>query len=149
MGDEPLKITVAAKSYGFRGTQLADNPRANDIEREFADPDFTVFMVTPEIGTKGLARLTDALLAIPPRPLIVSEMPRLSRPEAVMSVRQAAFATREELPAESCNGRIFAGAAMGCPPAVPIVIYGERIGRDAIDCFSYYGIDRCSVVTEL
>ena len=147
-GDEPLKLTIAPKGYGYTGTAMAQLLREQRIECEFADPDLIVFMFTPETGPDGLARLERALFALPPRTPISQVCPGFSRPERVLSLRQAAFTPREELPAKACEGRIFAGAAMGCPPAVPIVVYGERIGRDAIDCFSYYGIDRCSVVTE-
>lgn len=148
LGDEPLKLTIAPKGYGYTGIALARLLREQSIECEFADPDLIVFMLAPETGANGLARLERALLAIPPRAPISAACPGFSRPELALSVREAAFAPREELPVEACEGRIFAGAAMGCPPAVPIVVYGERIGRDAIDCFSYYGIDHCSVVTE-
>ena len=46
VGDEALKITVASKSYGYRGDELADELRLRGIECEFSDPDFTVLMLT-------------------------------------------------------------------------------------------------------
>ena len=145
-GDEPLKLTIAPKGYGYTGTALAQLLREQRIECEFADPDFIVFMFTPETGADGLARLERALLAIPPRPPISAACPGFSRPEPVLSVREAAFAPREQLPVEACEGRVFARPAMGCPPAAPIVVSGQRNGRDAIGLFPYHGIDRCSLV---
>ena len=52
----------------------------------------------------------------------------------------------EQLPAEQCLGRILAAPTVGCPPAVPILICGERIDAHALACFAYYGIDRCALV---
>jgi len=147
-GNEPMKLTIAAKTYGYTGKELACLLRRQGIECEFADPDFLVFMLTPETDAEGLSLLEKALLAIPPREPLLTVPPCFSKPEPVLTVRQAAFAPREALPIEKCMGRVLASAAMGCPPAVPIVVYGERIDRSAVECFSYYGIDRCYVVTE-
>jgi arginine/lysine/ornithine decarboxylase len=35
---------------------------------------------------------------------------------------------------------------VGCPPAVPIVVSGERIDESAEECFAYYGITHCAVI---
>ena len=63
-----------------------------------------------------------------------------------MTVRQAMLANSERLPAGQCLGRILAVPTVGCPPAVPILVCGERIDAHAIACFDYYGIDHCYVV---
>jgi arginine/lysine/ornithine decarboxylase len=47
-----------------------------------------------------------------------------------------------------CVGRVLAAATVGCPPAVPIVVSGERIDESAVACFRYYGIKTCAVVKE-
>ena len=52
----------------------------------------------------------------------------------------------ETLPVAESEGRVLAAATVGCPPAVPIVVSGERIDAHAIDCFRYYGITHCSVM---
>ncbi len=46
------------------------------------------------------------------------------------------------------NGRVLAAATVACPPAVPVVVCGERIDRAALACFRYYGITECTVVEE-
>ena len=63
-----------------------------------------------------------------------------------MSPREAMLACAEVLPAERCLGRVLAMPTLGCPPAVPILVCGERIDDNAIRCFSYYGITHCTVV---
>jgi len=47
---------------------------------------------------------------------------------------------------EDAVGRILASATVGCPPAVPIVVCGEKIDSAAVECFKYYGTDSCRVV---
>jgi len=63
-----------------------------------------------------------------------------------MSIREAMLSPAEIVPARESAGRILAAATVGCPPAVPIVVSGERIGTDAVECFGYFGIDSCVVI---
>jgi arginine/lysine/ornithine decarboxylase len=65
-----------------------------------------------------------------------------------MSVREALLSPSEVLPVGKCVGRVLAAATVGCPPAVPIVVSGERIDQSAVACFAYYGIETCAVVKE-
>jgi len=145
-GDEPTKLTLCTKPYGYRGDVLAGILRKNGIECEFADPDFLVLMTAPETGENGLRRLTDVLTAVPKRTPIREEAPVFTMPERVLSPREAAFAPRVTLPAEKCIGRVLAEVNVGCPPAVPVVVCGERIDAAVLEVFRYYGITQCSVV---
>lgn len=145
-GDEPLKLTVSTKSYGYEGTDFADALRERGAECEFADRDFAVMMLTPETGKDGIARLREALLSIPKRTAITERPPEMGLPERVMSIRDAAMAAKEIIPARESLGRILSDVSVSCPPAVPIVVSGERIDVDALRCFDYYGIDTCTVV---
>jgi arginine/lysine/ornithine decarboxylase len=150
IGNEPLKITIDAEAYGYTGYELAEELKKQDMVCEFADPDYMVLMVTPEIGEEGLPRLEQALRDIPKR---ITEgcgkrAPMFHSQERVLSIRAAMFSRSELLPVEECNGRILNAATVGCPPAVPIVICGEVIDQHAIECFQYYGIEKCSVVCE-
>ncbi len=145
-GDEPIKLTLCPKSYGYTGIDLAQCLREQGIECEFADPDYLVLMFTPSTTDADIARLTDALLALPCREAIAELPPIMGRPERVMSVRDAAFSPCETVPAAESVGRILATATVGCPPAVPIVVSGERIDAAAAAQFAYYGIESCVVV---
>jgi len=147
-GDEPMKLTIRAKEYGYTGMELADELLERDIVCEFADPDFLVLMVTPQTGESGLERLEEALTGIQ-RKLAVLPPPLVFRPaEKVMSIREAAFSASEIIDVGQSEGRILAAATVGCPPAVPIVVCGERIDQHAVRCFEYYGIEQCTVVKE-
>ncbi len=141
---EPLKITVCAKASGYTGTELSELLRQNAIECEFSDPDYLVLMLTPENG-KDIPQLTQAFDAIPQKPPIEETPPPFHRCEQVLSLRQALFSNGPLLPVEECIGKVLISPCVGCPPAVPILICGERIDEEAAARFRYYGIKECAV----
>ena len=145
-GQEPLKITISAKSYGYTGQELAEILFNCHIVSEFADPDFLVLMLTPENSPRELDALAKALLSVPEKAPIPGQPPRFQPGQRVCSPREAMLSPMEEVPVEKSEGRVLAAATVGCPPAVPIVVSGERIDAHAIDCFRYYGITHCSVM---
>ena len=145
-GQEPLKITVSAKPYGYTGQELARSLRKQNIVSEFADPDFLVLMLTPENRQSELDALETALLTIPRKTPISEKPPVFSPCQRVCSPREAMLSPMQTIPVEESEGRILAAATVGCPPAVPIVVSGERIDAHAIRCFQYYGITHCSVM---
>ena len=69
-----------------------------------------------------------------------------SATERVLSVRDAMLSASAEIAIENVLGEVLASASVSCPPAVPILIAGERIDENAIECFRYYGIDKVRVV---
>lgn len=147
-GNEPLKITLEAKVYGYYGTEIADILEKENLVCEFADKDFTVFMLTPETGANGLARLEKALVSIPKKDKIKDNPPVFSLPEKKISIREAIFSASETIPVSESCGRILAAATVACPPAVPIVVCGEKIDKNAVNCFEYYGIKYVTVIKE-
>ncbi len=147
-GNEPLKLTLAAKSYGYRGFELAQQLRERGIECEFSDRDYCVMMLTLETGEDGLSRLLGVLRDIPKLPKIDEMPPEITKAEQVMTVREAAFANSERVSASESLGRILATATVGCPPAVPILVCGERIDETAVRAFEYYSVEKVCVVRE-
>ena len=148
VGNEPMKLTIPAKIYGYTGTELAELLRQRGMECEFADPDYFVLMPTPEMGTEILRKLEEALAQIPKRTPIMTGPPQAVRPEKVYSIRRALLSPGRNVPVEESLGHVLADPSVGCPPAVPILICGERIDANAIASFRYYGIKSCTVVDE-
>ena len=144
--DEPLKLTLYPHHHGYTGIEVAQALREHGIECEFADPDHVVLMFTPAISEGDMVRLTEVLLSLPRRASLLLCPPPLVPPERVLSVREPLLSPSEVLPVGECIGRVLAAATVGCPPAVPIVVSGERIDESAVACFRYYGIDTCAVV---
>lgn len=147
-GSEPLKLTICANAYGYSGTELADRLRLHNLEPEFADRDFLVLMLTPELGEASLERITQVLCGLPKREPLSEKAPRWIPGEQRMSIREALLSDSVYLPVEECQGRTLAVPTVGCPPAVPILTCGEAVTAQAIDCFRYYGISSCCVVKE-
>lgn len=147
-GDEPLKITVVAKSYGYKGTELFEKLREKNIECEFCDPDFLVLMLTPSMNDSELEIIKSAFLGIEKLDAIKDAPPKLIKPQRVMSVRDAVLSFHKTVDVKNSVGKVLATVSVSCPPAVPIVISGERIDDFSLSVFSYYGIEKCDVIDE-
>lgn len=145
-GDEPLKLTLCPKQYGYRGSELAQLLFRQGIVCEFSDADYLVLMLTPQLGHAGLMRLEAALCAAPRREAILELPPKLPRPRRVLRARQALLSGAKELELSACRGKILAELNVSCPPAVPIAVCGEEIDEDVLACLRYYGVQSCRVV---
>ena len=148
VGNEPLKLTVAAKPYGYTGEALSDILAAQHIVCEFADHDYLVCMFTPDITDEQIDRLQTVLLSISPRAAVLDPSPAVHPLERVLTVRQAMFAHSEVVSVDACVGRVLADPTVSCPPAVPIAVCGERLDVAAANALRYYGIEQCRVVVE-
>lgn len=147
VSDEPLKITVEAKKYGYYGYELGKILEKCGIYPEFCDPDYLVLMLTPD-NDEDIARITDVLLSVPKKPEIKEEPPRPSVLDVALSAKEAALSPSEAIPVSNSVGRTLAFASVGCPPAVPLAVLGERIDEKTRDAFLYYGIDKITVIKE-
>ena len=140
---DPLRVTVAAPR-GVTGQELAGQLRRQGVECEYADRDFLVLMTTPENTPEELAQAAAALGQCPGE-ANPPQLP-LARGERACSIRQAAFAPRETVDAAHSLGRVCGLPTVGCPPAIPIAVSGERITPEALALFAYYGIEQVEVL---
>lgn len=147
-GEEPLKLTIAPKSYGYTGVRLSELLLERGIVCEFADPDFLVLMATPETTSRELQQLEQVLLSVPQKSPVEVKPPVFCGCQRKMSVREATLSPSETVPVAQAVGRVLAAASVSCPPAVPVVVCGEQIDETAADCFRYYGINTCMVCSE-
>ncbi len=139
---DPLRLTLRGDA-----ARMCERLRRGGIEWEYADRDFLVLMATPENHPDDFDRIADALghndaTDIPP-PVLPTP-----RAETVLSPRAALFAPHERVSVEDAVGRICAAPLVGCPPAIPVAVSGERIPPDALPLFRYYGIRSADVVRE-
>ncbi len=146
VGDEPLKITIAPKSFGYTGEELAEKLLKDGVVCEFADRDFLVMMFSIKTTEEELSKTERALLSYERREAIDETPPRLSPAEFVISPNEALILPSETVEVEKCEGRTFADISVSCPPAVPIVICGEKINKELIESLKYYGVKTCKVV---
>ena len=148
VGDEPLKIAIATKGYGYTGEEVADYLESHGIVCEFADPDYVVMMFAPSNRKEDFARVKTALSALPKKEALTETAPKMSKAQVNMSLRQALFSPAETLPLHQCVGRTLASPTVSCPPAVPVLVGGEVVDENAIAVFRYYGYETLRVVKE-
>ena len=141
---DQMRITVAAPEE-MTGTDLAERLKEHNAQCEYADRDFLVLMLTPENTDEELEIIHRALGKnnLPPRKNYILPSARAA---AAMSIRSALFAPHECIKANRALGRICASPTVSCPPAVPIAVSGELIGKAEIELFNYYGIDMIDAV---
>ena len=149
VGNEPLKITLATKSFGYTGIDFASHLRKNGIECEFADNDFVVLMPSTDVGTDELAHLEMIATSLPKKSPITIAPPTLTEAERVLRISYALLWPSETVTVEDSIGRILASPTVSCPPAVPILMCGEKIDEASIRAFRYYGVEKVRVVIEL
>ena len=144
-------------SLGLTGTALAEALRKYAIECEYADPRYVVLMFTPENPAQDYDRLEEAVAAVC---AALPGVPECPEPEGdtftalaaeagpVCSVRAAVFAPQQTIPAAEALGRVCAMPTVSCPPAIPIVVSGERVGPAAIELFARYHVETVAVIRE-
>lgn len=148
IGNEPLKVTIATKAYGYTGCEFAEILKKQKITCEFSDPDYIVMMFTPQISKSEIEKLKKVLLTVEKLTPINITSPKAALREKCLTPSQAINLPSIELPVCECVGKIAAIPTVMCPPAVPIVVCGEKIDAKAIESFKYYGIKKCLVVDE-
>ena len=149
VGNEPLKITLATKSFGYTGIDFASHLRKNGIECEFADQDFVVLMPSCDVGTEELAHLEMVAASLTKKEPITVAPPMLTKAEPVLRLTYALLWPSETVAVEDSIGRILASPSVSCPPAVPILVCGERIDEAAVQAFRYYGVEKLRMVIDV
>lgn len=140
---EPMKITVRCA-----GDLLASRLRLCGVECEYADAEYLTLMPSVKTTETDFVRLLAAmeqnedLCAQKPLPFAFS--PRL--PPREMTVREAIFAPSEQIAVAESIGRICAAPTVSCPPAIPIVVPGERIDAQSAALLTHYGMTQVCVV---
>ena len=146
LGNEPIKITIAPKSYGYTGMQLAAILQEKNMVCEFADPDYLVLMVTPQNKEEDLRKVEAALCSLPKKAAITQTAPIMHKARKAMNMHEALMSPSVKLPAAQCLGKILAAPTVSCPPAIPILVCGEVVDEEAISPMQYYGITELNVI---
>ena len=145
---EPLKVVLHASLMGYTGEEIASFCRQRDIELEYADGEYAVFMISTETDEGELEALEKTILAIKRKPAFSAEALPFPAPERILSPRDAILARQERVPVADAVGRACGAPTVSCPPAVPIVASGERIVREHLPLFARYGMTEIDVVVQ-
>lgn len=147
-GQEPLKLTVMPKTYGYTGQALAELLERKGIYSEFADPDYLVLMLPVEYRQDLPRRIVSAFASVPSCTPVLTPAPHLEPGQAVLTPHEALLHPAVTLPIHTALGKIMADATVSCPPAIPVVCCGERIDSWAVAVMEYYGITHVRVIRE-
>lgn len=145
-GGDPLHLSIDAAASGFLGTELAAYLNQHGIVAEYADPYYVVLLFSHANTEADFKRLANALEVFIPQHLPRKVRYQLPRPEVVCDIREAALAPQETIPVTESLGRICAAVKVPCPPAVPIVLSGERVDENCIAVCEGYGIEKIHVI---
>ena len=135
---DPLKLTI--KNFGV---SLSEELKKQKIECEYESSDFTVLMFTPENSDKDIKAVAKALISPPKEKENTIFAPE---PQRVYSPKEALLKESETVDTENAEGGILADVSVSCPPAVPVLISGERVDKKAIEIFKFYGIEKINVI---
>lgn len=156
---DPLRLTIDVRGSGpASGQEVAKQLRARGIECEFSDPEFVVLMLTPENTENELCRIQEAFLCLSETQNLAGQQEpvggtagltgHMHRPERVCSVREAMLSPYRQIRTEDAGGHVCAQPTASCPPAVPVVMPGERIDSAALRLLLHYGYQTVSVLGE-
>lgn len=155
-GDEKTKLTLDLRASGLLdGNSVAQALRERDIECEYADPDYLVTMWAPGNSESDFEKVEEAFyeldtwahkggLAQSISKKVDLKLDKL--PEVLYQPYEILNLPSETIAVEDAVGRIAAGLAVSCPPAVTPVIAGEMIEEELIPILKHYGITSISVL---
>ena len=147
--EESIKITADFSKLDINGFNIPGHFRKYNIEFEYADKDFVVFMATAKNSDKDFSRLKKAVEALPDFRKVTKKAEfSFVKGQQKMTIRNAVFAKCTEIPVEKAQGKICGTPTVSCPPAIPIVVSGEEITDEHIKLLKYYGKTHISVVNE-
>lgn len=148
---DPLRIAFNPELSGLSGEKAGELFRESKIEPEYAGPGGVILIPSPFNTGKDFDRLRVAMgdlsghMKKDKKPFKAMALPQ-SPPEAVLSPRMALTAEKCIVPVKKSAGRIAVQAVCPCPPAIPLVLPGEKITDDAAELLYEYGIINITVV---
>lgn len=144
--NEPLKLTISPKTYGYTGNELKDILYKNKVIPEFYDKDFVVLSFSVNTPNNTFKTLEKVFTKIEKKELIKSVPPKIINAVKVKDLATILQWDTEIIDVNSAENRVYAELNLHCPPAVPIIIAGELITKETIEAFNYYGIKTVKVI---
>lgn len=146
VGDEPLKVSIDCSSYGYSGEEIGAILRAEGIEVEYSDLRYIVMMYSERNTLEEIHKVSSVLTSIPMRTPVEIPPMILPTPSRAMSIRDALYSQVEKIDVKRAEGRVYSDALISCPPAIPVLMSGEIVSREAIDLMLRLGITHVTVV---
>ncbi len=153
ISQEPLKITADFRGCSLcrgrrprRPESFAEYFRDHNIEFEYADDNFVVFMLSPQNSDEDFKKLKNAFENLNIEKTEKSEAFEIEVGERVLTIRESIFCESKEINIENSLNRVCASPTVSCPPAIPIAVSGEKISKKHIELFKKYNIKKINVI---
>ncbi len=144
--NEPLKLTILSKSYGYTGIELKEILYKNKVVPEFYDKDFVVLSFSANTPFSTFKVLEKVLKNVEKREPIKIVAPKITSTVKVKDLTALLQLDTEIIDVDSAENRVYAELNLHCPPAVPLIIAGELITKEVIEALNYYGIKTVKVI---
>lgn len=150
---DPLHFSIGFEPLGYTAETFRAHLARYGVEPEYISGDFCVFLAGVRNTAEDFALLRDMLETagrtqsargaspIRERRADVQELPK-----QVLTVREAALAPSETIPASKAAGRVCAGTVTPCPPGIPLAVPGELLDEKFCAICLAGGISHVNVV---
>ena len=143
---DPFHIALSGANLSYGGVRSGELLRALDIEPEYTAADGLILLLSSGTEEQDCELLLRALEQLPVTAHSREPRSALPRPVKAVPLRTALLAPGETVPAEQSEGRIAAQVECPCPPAIPVVMPGERIDRECVHALKKFGVAKIKVV---
>ncbi len=142
---DPTRIVLGTWKIGYSGYEFREYLYKYKIEPEMCDEKYVVLIATPFNNKEDWKRLKKAILSAKPKSNCVKNLYEESfvsgdLPEIKTSIREAVMHEGIYVDVDSSKNRIAADIVCPCPPGIPIVMPGEKIGEAECEALKRYGI---------
>ncbi len=138
---DPLRVSIRTADAGLRGQQAQTAYfHRHLIEPEMCDGTNVVLLCSPFHTEEDFTRVEQAISGLTAETSVPEHTPS-PLPEKVLTPREAVLSESERVAVSDAVGRIAAESACPCPPGIPVVVPGERIGAPEASLLLRSGID--------
>ncbi|MBO5888517.1 MAG: amino acid decarboxylase [Clostridia bacterium] len=148
INNEPLKITISPKTYGYTGIEFKNYLYSNKLIPEFYDNDYVVLAFSVNTKTSTYKKLYNCIKNLEKREPILLLPPNPTSSTKKYKLNEVVYSNTEIVNVSDSENKVYAEINLHCPPAVPIIIPGEIITKEVINAFIYYNIDKVKVIKE-
>ena len=146
---DPTRITLGVWSIGKTGYEFRDYLYKYKIEPEFCDQNYVVLIPTSFNTKQEWERLKRAISNIDfclSSNNFIEENKFEKLPEVCASLREAMMSEKVVVKLSDAKNRVAGDIVCPCPPGIPIVMPGEKIGDYEIWALKKYGINEIYVL---
>lgn len=146
---DPVRITLGVWKIGQTGYEFREHLYKFKIEPEMCDENYVVLIPSPFNTKKDWLRLKSALFAVEPKPEKTRDFKNFinySLPEVKTTLREALMSPSVCVDIKEAKNKVAAEVVCPCPPGVPMVMPGEKIGNFELEALKNYGISKILVL---